>query len=347
MTTEVEIVPIGKPAAAQDGVDRRATAARWLLLSPAVAVVSIIGVAPMAIILVYSFLRPGYYGGVEWTFNFENYIQFLFTRDLFDETLSFDPAYLAIFGRSALQAGFATFASLLLGFPTAYYIATRRPRWRNMLAFLITIPFWTNLLIRTYAMLLLLRDDGLINSLLLATGVIKHPLQMVYTDFAIAVGLVYTYLPFMVLPIYAAIERLDFRLVEAGFDLYATRAPGPAPHHHPDCSTRHHRRRAAGVHSQPRHLHHRCAVGRRAQVDDRQSHCQSIRGIAQLAVGFGADHDPSGLRRRRPPDLHPADAETGASWLRSRVRIARPSTCAISAASRRSRCCASSSSTRR
>jgi spermidine/putrescine transport system permease protein len=224
MTTEVEIVPIGKPAAAQDGVDRRATAARWLLLSPAVAVVSIIGVAPMAIILVYSFLRPGYYGGVEWTFNFENYIQFLFTRDLFDETLSFDPAYLAIFGRSALQAGFATFASLLLGFPTAYYIATRHPRWRNMLAFLITIPFWTNLLIRTYAMLLLLRDDGLINSLLLATGVIKHPLQMVYTDFAIAVGLVYTYLPFMVLPIYAAIERLDFRLVEAGFDLYATRA---------------------------------------------------------------------------------------------------------------------------
>ena len=224
MTTEVEIVPIGKPAAAQDGVDRRATAARWLLLSPAVAVVSIIGVAPMAIILVYSFLRPGYYGGVEWTFNFENYIQFLFTRDLFDETLSFDPAYLAIFGRSALQAGFATFASLLLGFPTAYYIATRRPRWRNMLAFLITIPFWTNLLIRTYAMLLLLRDDGLINSLLLATGVIKHPLQMVYTDFAIAVGLVYTYLPFMVLPIYAAVERLDFRLVEAGFDLYATRA---------------------------------------------------------------------------------------------------------------------------
>jgi spermidine/putrescine transport system permease protein len=224
MTTEVEIVRIGKPAAAQDGVDRRATAARWLLLSPAVAVVSIIGVAPMAIILVYSFLRPGYYGGVEWTFNFENYIQFLFTRDLFDETLSFDPAYLAIFGRSALQAGFATFASLLLGFPTAYYIATRRPRWRNMLAFLITIPFWTNLLIRTYAMLLLLRDDGLINSLLLATGVIKHPLQMVYTDFAILVGLVYTYLPFMVLPIYAAIERLDFRLVEAGFDLYANRA---------------------------------------------------------------------------------------------------------------------------
>jgi spermidine/putrescine transport system permease protein len=224
MTTEVEIVPIGKPAAAQDGVDRRATAARWLLLSPAVAVVSIIGVAPMAIILVYSFLRPGYYGGVEWTFNFENYIQFLFTRDLFDETLSFDPAYLAIFGRSALQAGFATFASLLLGFPTAYYIATRHPRWRNLLAFLVTIPFWTNLLIRTYAMLLLLRDDGLINSFLLATGVIKHPLQMVYTDFAIAVGLVYTYLPFMVLPIYAAIERLDFRLVEAGFDLYATRA---------------------------------------------------------------------------------------------------------------------------
>jgi spermidine/putrescine transport system permease protein len=186
-------------------------------------VVTAIGIAPMAIILIYSFLRPGYYGGVEWSFTFENYVQFLFTRDLFDETLAFDPAYLSIFGRSATQAAFATLASLLLGFPTAYYMATRAPRWRNLLAFLITIPFWTNLLIRTYAMLLVLRDDGLINSFLLATGLAERPLQMVYTDFAIAVGLVYTYLPFMVLPIYASIERLDFRLVEAGFDLYANR----------------------------------------------------------------------------------------------------------------------------
>ena len=125
MTTEVEIVPIGKQLEARDRVDRRTAARRWLLLGPAVAVVTIIGVAPMAIILVYSFLRPGYYGGVEWTFNFENYVQFLFTRDLFDETLSFDPAYLAIFGPRPCRLAFATLASLLLGFPTAYYIATR------------------------------------------------------------------------------------------------------------------------------------------------------------------------------------------------------------------------------
>ncbi|MDF2765108.1 MAG: potB 9, partial [Rhodospirillales bacterium] len=213
MITGTEVAEIGRPAGTEGGVHRRAAAARWALLAPALIVVTVIGIAPMAIIFLYSFLMPGYYGGVEWTFTLENYVQFLFTRDLFDETLTFDPAYLAIFGRSATQAAFATLAALLLGFPTAYFIATRSPRWRNLLAFLITIPFWTNLLIRTYAMLLLLRDDGLINSFLMATGVIERPLQMVYTDFAIAVGLVYTYLPFMVLPFYASIERLDFRLV--------------------------------------------------------------------------------------------------------------------------------------
>jgi spermidine/putrescine transport system permease protein len=223
MITGTEVAEIARPAAAEGRVERRAAAARWALLAPALIMVTVIGIAPMAIILIYSFLRPGYYGGVEWTFTIENYVQFLFTRDLFDETLTFDAAYLSIFGRSALQAAFATLASLLLGFPTAYYMATRAPRWRNLLAFLITIPFWTNLLIRTYAMLLVLRDDGLINSFLLATGLAARPLQMVYTDFAIAVGLVYTYLPFMVLPIYASIERLDLRLVEAGFDLYANR----------------------------------------------------------------------------------------------------------------------------
>ena len=223
MTSKADTARALERSGSEGQAGRRTAAARWALLGPAVIFVTAIAVAPITIMFVYSFLMPGYYGGVEWTFTLDNYIGFLFTRDLFDETLVFDPAYLAIFGRSALQAAFATFASLLLGFPTAYYIATRSPRWRNLLAFLITIPFWTNLLIRTYAMLLLLRDDGLVNSFLLATGLIERPLQMVYTDFAIAVGLVYTYLPFMVLPIYASIERLDFRLVEAGFDLYANR----------------------------------------------------------------------------------------------------------------------------
>jgi spermidine/putrescine transport system permease protein len=223
MTVKAEAAGLVSSGAIESRAGRRAAAVRWALLAPAVLFVTAFEVAPITIILVYSFLMPGYYGGVEWDFTLDNYIGFLFTRDLFDETLVFDPAYLAIFARSALQAAFATFASLLLGFPTAYFIATRAPRWRNLLAFLITIPFWTNLLIRTYAMLLLLRDDGLINSFLLAAGIVERPVQMVYTDFAIAVGLVYTYLPFMVLPIYASIERLDFRLVEAGFDLYANR----------------------------------------------------------------------------------------------------------------------------
>src|SRR5687767_12442357 len=147
MTVKAEAAGLASPGAIESRAGRRAAAARWALLAPAALFVTAFEVAPITIIFVYSFLMPGYYGGVEWDFTLDNYIGFLFTRDLFDETLVFDPAYLAIFARSALQAAFATFASLLLGFPTAYFIATRAPRWRNLLAFLITIPFWTNLLI--------------------------------------------------------------------------------------------------------------------------------------------------------------------------------------------------------
>jgi spermidine/putrescine transport system permease protein len=112
---------------------------------------------------------------------------------------------------------------LLVGFPTAYFIATQPPARRNAWLFLITIPFWTNLLIRTYAMLLIIRDQGMINLSLINIGLIDRPIPMLYTDFAVSLGLVYAYLPFMVLPIFASLEKLDFRLVEASYDLYATR----------------------------------------------------------------------------------------------------------------------------
>ncbi len=196
---------------------------RLLLLAPALVTIGCVGLLPLTVILVYSFLEPGTYGGVNWVFSGEAYVQFLFERDLFEETLSFNPAYLEIFGRSLLLALGATFGALLVGFPTAYFIATRPPGTRNLWLFLITLPFWTNLLIRTYAMMLILRDEGVINIALMEVGVISEPMILIYTDGAVLLGLVYSYLPFMVLPIYAALEKLDFRLVEAAYDLYATR----------------------------------------------------------------------------------------------------------------------------
>ncbi len=133
---------------------------------------------------------------------------------------------------SAARSGWpssTTIGALILGFPTAYFIATKPPNQRNLWLFLITLPFWTNLLIRTYAILLIIRDEGLINFALVGSGLRSTPLNILYTDTAVFIGLIYSYLPFMVLPLYASLEKLDFRLVEAAYDLYATRLAGAAP----------------------------------------------------------------------------------------------------------------------
>ena len=116
-----------------------------------------------------------------------------------------------------------TLVALFLGFPTAYFIATRPQEQRNLWLFLITIPFWTNLLIRTFAIMEVIRNKGLINTFLMSLELIDQPIQILFTDFAIMLGMTYVYLPLMVLPIYASMEKFDFRLVEAGYDLYATR----------------------------------------------------------------------------------------------------------------------------
>jgi spermidine/putrescine transport system permease protein len=118
---------------------------------------------------------------------------------------------------------FATLACFLVGFPTAYFIATRPARQRNAWILLITVPYWVNLLIRTISMLFLIRDEGPLNHALLSLGIVDSPVRIAYTNVGVGIGLVYSYLPFMVLPIYAAIERFDFRLVEAAYDLYAGR----------------------------------------------------------------------------------------------------------------------------
>ncbi|MEE4607018.1 MAG: ABC transporter permease [Desulfobacteraceae bacterium] len=195
----------------------------WLLSTPALLILAFAASGPLLIVLVYSFLSSGEYGGVIWKFSTDAWFNVVFHRDIFDETLGLADAHLIILWRSIKLSFFTTVTTLAIGFPTAYFIATRPRTTRNIWLFLITIPFWTNLLIRTFAILEVIRNEGLINIGLQRFGVIDGPIQMLYTDFAIMVGMTYVYLPLMVLPLYASMERLDFSLVEAAYDLYATR----------------------------------------------------------------------------------------------------------------------------
>jgi spermidine/putrescine transport system permease protein len=202
---------------------RQDIANRWLLSAPALVIILLAAIGPLFIVLVYSFLAPGSYGDVKWEFSLDGWTSVLFERDIFDNTLSFADAHLSIFWRSVKLSLATTIVTLIIGFPTAYFIATRRERDRDIWLFLITIPFWTNLLIRTFAVLEIIRNEGIVNKLLIGVGLTDRPVQMLFTDFAIMIGMVYVYLPLMVLPLYASMEKLDFRLVEAGYDLYATR----------------------------------------------------------------------------------------------------------------------------
>lgn len=195
---------------------------RWLLSLPALLIILIAATGPLLIVVVYSFLTPGPYGDVVWTPSIDGWINVALQKDIFDDTLSLADAHISIFLRSTVLSLVTTVLTLLVGFPTAYFIATRPQSRRELWLLLITIPFWTNLLIRTFAILEIIRNDGLINGLLLKFDLIAKPIQMLFTDGAILTGMVYVYLPLMVLPLYASMEKLDFRLVEAGYDLYAT-----------------------------------------------------------------------------------------------------------------------------
>lgn len=196
---------------------------RWFLSAPALLLILAAGVGPLVIVVLYSFLAPGNYGDVKWEFSTQGWFNVLFTRDIFDDTVSIADAHFSIFWRSAKLAFATTVLCLIFGFPTAYFIATRAPHNRSLWLFLITIPFWTNMLIRTFAIQEVIRSEGIVNTLLMKTGLIAAPIQMMFTDFAILLGMTYVFLPLMVLPLYASMEKLDFRLVEAGYDLYATR----------------------------------------------------------------------------------------------------------------------------
>jgi spermidine/putrescine transport system permease protein len=195
----------------------------WALSAPALLLLAFAASGPLLIVLVYSFLTPGDYGNVVWKFSLDGWRGILFTRDIFDGTLQLADAHLTIFWRSVKLSLLTTAITFAVGFPTAWFIATRPPKSRALWLFLITIPFWTNLLIRTVAINEVIRNEGILNTLLIWAGLITEPIRIIYTDAAVLIGMAYVYLPLMVLPLFAAIDRFDMKLLEAGYDLYASR----------------------------------------------------------------------------------------------------------------------------
>ncbi|MDH4557442.1 ABC transporter permease [Pseudomonas sp. BN417] len=201
---------------------RRQAMQSFLGVSPALVAIGLFLILPILIVVAYSLMEANPYGGVNRVFSTESYLSLLFERQL-DDSLAFADSYLVIALRSVGVAAATTAITLLVGFPVAVWLAMQPAHRRGLLIFLITVPFWANLLIRTYAWILLLRGTGVVNNSLMGLGLIDQPLQLLYTEGAVLLGLVYTYAPFVVLPIYACLEKMDMRLLEAAQDLYAGR----------------------------------------------------------------------------------------------------------------------------
>lgn len=190
--------------------DRRTARWRaWALLMPMLAWLALFVVVPTTVLFVYSFCQRDELGRVVFSFTGENYQRV------------FDPIYLTIFSRSIGYAALTTILCLVAGYPVAYVIGRASANRRQWLLLLVMIPFWTSFLIRTYAWITILKEEGLLNALLQAMAIVSSPLEFLYTPFAVMVGLVYAYLPFMILPIYGSVEKLDGTLIEAAHDLGA------------------------------------------------------------------------------------------------------------------------------
>ena len=181
-----------------------------ILLSPVVLWLIIFFLLPLISVLIYSFLKRGTYGGIEAQFTLENYQRLI------------DSIYLGSLWRSVSTAFVCTAICLLVGYPFAYYLAYYRPKYRNVLLMLVVVPFWINFLIRTYAWILILRTEGLLNSSLSLLIPGFQPLELLNTPFAVQIGLIYGYLPFMILPLYVALEQMDLSLIDAAKDLGAS-----------------------------------------------------------------------------------------------------------------------------
>jgi spermidine/putrescine transport system permease protein len=181
-----------------------------LSLLSACLFLSLFFVVPLLLVFGVSLASRGMYGGIAWIATLENYQRLL------------DPLVGTIFLRSLAFAGLTTLICAVVGFPLAYCMARASRQWQLILLTLVMIPFWTNFLVRTYAWVLIFRADGILNTLLIRLGVREEPLSLLFTDLSVFVGLVYGYLPFMVLPLVVAIERISPQLEEAAFDLYAS-----------------------------------------------------------------------------------------------------------------------------
>jgi spermidine/putrescine transport system permease protein len=202
------------------GANRSArTRALAVLLAPVTILLGVAFLIPLGIMVVYSFLEPGVYGGVVWAFYPYNYGR-IFGWPL-GAGEEFEPLYLGIFLNSLKYAVITVVCALLVCYPAAFWVSRLDARWKSLVLFVVTLPFFANLLVRIYAWLLLLRPTGTINSALMSAGLVDAPVEMLFTEFAVIVGLVYVLVPFMFLPIYASVERLDWSLVQASEDLGA------------------------------------------------------------------------------------------------------------------------------
>lgn len=196
---------------------------RATLIWPAMLVIGFVLIAPLCLIAYVSTLQRGDYGGVLWgKHTADAYVQFLFERDL-DDSLVLNSDYIRIILRSLGLAALTTAVTLVLAFPTALWMAFQPKNRRTLLLFIVTVPFWTNLLVRNYAWVLILKTGGVLDSLLRLAHLRTTPLELLYTPTATLIGLVYSFLPFMVLPIYVSMEKIDRRYIEAAFDLGANR----------------------------------------------------------------------------------------------------------------------------
>ena len=179
------------------------------LMAPTLGWLTVFFVLPMLIVVAVSFASRTPYGQVVFDWTLHNYARFL------------EPLYLSIFAQTLLVALVTTIFTVLLGYPLAYYIAQLPKRWQQPGLILCMIPFWINFLIRSSAWVIILRAQGVLNTLLLKAGIIDQPLQLLYNEGAVMLGMIYALLPFMILPIYVSIEQLDHRLLEAASDLGA------------------------------------------------------------------------------------------------------------------------------
>lgn len=198
---------------------------RWLRtmgLAPALATVAFFLLIPLGLVLVYSFLTKASYGGVIWSFSTLSYEKVLLASRL-DGSKVLNEAFFIVLFRSFMLSLATAAICLAIAFPVAFYISRKKPFIKAILLLLVMFPFWSNLLVRTSSWIILLRDHGLVNRMLLSMGLVDTPLALLYTNGAVLVGLVYVYIPFMILPVFTSVERLDHRLIEASYDLYATR----------------------------------------------------------------------------------------------------------------------------